>query len=183
MRGNKTAEQNKIDSWPRISLISGATVTGGDLLACIFYVENLTCDRVHYCITAGLNMPVMVSGCSGGYKYCRVVPADGSQVSPRCSSERWFSWSSSASAWWRAGEMRSQEPPSQSVSLFYILRSKLCQEHQQEEAEALLHFLLDDNLHRDDQHCLLRLLHGRPRGLHQEEEEGHGGGARPGDQL
>ena len=79
--------------------------------------------------------------------------------------------------------MRSQEQPSQSVSLFYILRSKLCQEHHQEEAEALLHFLLDDNLHPDDHHCLLRLLHGRPRGLHQEEEEGHGGGARPGDQL
>ena len=46
-----------IDRWARISLLSRARVTGGDLLACLFYMEILTCDRVHYCRTAGLNMP------------------------------------------------------------------------------------------------------------------------------
>ena len=36
-----------IDRWDRISLLSRARVTGGDLLACLFYMEILTCDRVH----------------------------------------------------------------------------------------------------------------------------------------
>ena len=51
-------------------------------------------------------------------------PADHSQVSPGCSSGRWFSSSSSASACWSARERSSREPPSQSVSSI-ILHSEI----------------------------------------------------------
>lgn len=43
-------------------------------------------------------------------------------------------------------------------------------------AEDFLHFLLHHDLHRDDEHGVLPFLHGRPRGLLQEEEESHGDG-------
>ena len=68
-------------------------------------------------------------------------------------------------------------------SFIYHFEIKIFSRQGPEEAEALLHFLLDDHLDPDDQHGVLRLLHGLPRGLHQEEEEGHGGGAGPRDQL
>ena len=102
-------------------------------------------------------------------------PADHSQVSPGCSSGRWFSSSSSASACWSARERSSREPASQSVSSI-ILHFEIKLEQGPEETEALLHFLLDDHLDPDHQHSLLRQLHGSPRGLLQEEEEGHGAG-------